>query len=131
MTRVLIIGFGHIGQSTINYLKDCDIWTKDKDDKITNISTGETLSELAQVKADYWIICVPGEKDGNIDTTLVNKYVQKAIDAGVEPIVRTTLPLYYEKQITYWPSFVTDYDTEEQSGLFRKCTSRNQCYFFR
>lgn len=113
MTKVLIIGWGHIGQSTVNYLKDCEIWYKDKGDECKNLRTGD-VSDITTLKADYWIICVPGEKDGNIDTTLVNKYVLEAIDAEVEPVVRTTLPLYYEMPITYWPSFVTDNDTEEQ-----------------
>lgn len=112
MTKVLIIGFGHIGQSTVNYLKNCEIWYKDKENECKNLSTGEKADA---VKADYWIICVPGEKDGNIDTSLVDKYVQEAIDAGAEPVVRTTIPLDYSRRgITYWPSFVTDYGTEEQ-----------------
>lgn len=113
MTKVLIVGFGHIGKATVNYLKDCEIWYKNEDDKCYNISSGEEVNE-SNVKADYWIICVPGEKDGNIDTSLVDKYVQEALANGAEPIVRTTLPLEYINNITYWPSFVTDYDTEEQ-----------------
>jgi len=114
VSKVLIVGFGHIGQSTVNYLKDCEIWAKDKDDKCWNIRTNDEVT-AEEVKADYWIICVPGEKDGKIDTTLVDKYVQEAIKAGAKPIIRTTLPLDYDRSdITYWPSFVTDYDIEEQ-----------------
>lgn len=114
---VLIVGWGHIGQATVGHLKDCEIWYKDKGDEYWNFRTGEVSKE---VKADYWVICVPGEKDGYIDTNLVDKYVELAKENGAEPIVRTTLPLDYEEDdsendvITYWPSFVTDYDTDEQ-----------------
>lgn len=111
----LIIGFGHIGEATTKYLKDLDIWVKDVEDKITNIKTGQTVSDPKEVGAKYWIICVPGVKDGDIDTSLVDKYVDMAKESGAEPIVRTTLPLDYNRSdITYWPSFVTDYDTDEQ-----------------
>ena len=112
MKKILVIGWGHIGQATVSHLKDCEIWYKDKGDEYWNLRTGATSKE---VKADYWVICVPGEKDGDIDTSLVGKYVELAKENGAEPIVRTTLPLDYKDDgITYWPSFVTDYDTDEQ-----------------
>lgn len=115
MEKVLIVGFGHIGQSTVGYLKDCEVWVKDKDDECRNLQTDEAATSAQAVKADYWIICVPGEEDGKIDTTLVDKYVELAKDCGAEPVIRTTLPLDYDvDDITYWPSFVTDYDTDEQ-----------------
>lgn len=110
--KILVIGWGHIGQATVSHLKDCEIWYKDKGDEYWNLRTGATSKE---VKADYWVICVPGEKDGYIDTNLVGKYVELAKENGAEPVVRTTLPLDYKgDDITYWPSFVTDYDTDEQ-----------------
>lgn len=113
--KVLIVGFGHIGQSTVKYLKDCEVWVKDKDDECRCSETHDLLSDPKEVGAKYWIICVPGEKDGFIDTNLVDKYVELAKDCGAEPVVRTTLSLdYKETDITYWPSFVTDYDTDEQ-----------------
>ena len=109
---VLIVGWGHIGQATVGHLKDCEIWYRDKGDEYWNFRTGEVSKE---VKANYWVIAVPGEKDGYIDTNLVGRYVELAKENGAEPIVRTTLPLdYKEDDITYWPSFVTDYDTDEQ-----------------
>ncbi len=126
MKKALIIGFGHVGQSTVKYLKDLEIWVKDKEDECKNLRTDEA-KKVEDVKADYWIICVPGERDGKISTDLVDEYICKAESCGAEPIVRTTLPLDYKgvfdskgvfeymwKNITYWPSFVTDYDTEEQ-----------------
>lgn len=115
MKKALIVGFGHVGQSTVKYLKDIEVWVKDKDDECRNLRTDEAEDNPMIVKADYWIICVPGEKDGKIDTKLVESYIKLAKDCGAETIVRTTLPLDYKwKNITYWPSFVTDYDTEEQ-----------------
>lgn len=125
---VLIVGFGHIGKSTMKYLKDLDIWVKDKEDVFTNVKTGQEEKDIKKVNAKYWIICVPGETDGekdgetekNIDTTLVEKYIDLAKKYGAEPIVRTTLPLGYRDDFktpvdfTYWPSFVTDYDNDEQ-----------------
>lgn len=112
--KLLVIGFGHIGQATVSHLKDCEIWYKDKGDECRSLRNNET-STTDSLKADYWIICVPGEKDGYIDTNLVGKYVELAKENGAEPVVRTTLPLdYKENGITYWPSFVTDYDTDEQ-----------------
>ena len=115
MKKALIVGFGHIGQSTIKYLKDLEIWVKDdEEDACKNLRTDE-IKTTKDLNADYWIICVPGETDGKIDTSLVEKYICKAEDNGAEPIVRTTLPFSYDfNDITYWPSFVTDYDTEEQ-----------------
>lgn len=115
MKKALIIGFGHIGQSTVKYLKDIEIWVKDKDDVCRNLRTDETEDNPMILKADYWIICVPGERDGKINTDLVEEYICNAESCGAEAIVRTTLPLDYKwKNITYWPSFITDYDTEEQ-----------------
>ena len=114
MKKALIVGFGHVGQSTIKYLKDLEIWVKDKEEKVTNLKTGEE-KKIEEVGADYWIICVPGVRDEKINVDLVEEYICKAESYGAEPIVRTTLPLDYKwKNITYWPSFVTDYDTEEQ-----------------
>ena len=60
MKKALIVGFGHVGQSTLKYLKNLDIWYMDKDYIPTN---GKEQLEVKDVKADYWIICVPGEKD--------------------------------------------------------------------
>lgn len=119
MEKALIIGFGHIGQSTVKYLKDLDIWVKDKEDVFRNLKTGQEVNDVQEVNAKYWIICVPGEKNGNIDTTLVEKYIDLAKKYGAEPIVRTTLPLYYDgdpnkNDFTYWPSFVTNCDNDEQ-----------------
>lgn len=112
MKKALIVGFGHVGQSTLKYLKNLDIWYMDKDYKPTN---GKEQLEVKDVNADYWIICVPGEKDGKIDIKLVEDYVCMAKTFGAEPIVRTTLPISYKHDdITYWPSFVTDYDNDEQ-----------------
>lgn len=112
MKKALIVGFGHIGQSTVKYLKNLDIWYMDKDYIPTN---GKEQIEVKDVNADYWIICVPGEKDGKIDIKLVEDYVCMAKSFGAEPIIRTTLPInYVHDDITYWPSFVTDYDNDEQ-----------------
>lgn len=119
MENALIVGFGHIGQSTLKYLKDLNIWVKDQEEVFTNVKTGQEEKDINKVNAKYWIICVPGEKNGDIDTTLVEKYIDMAKEYGAEPIVRTTLPLYYDgdpnkNDFTYWPSFVTDNDNDEQ-----------------
>lgn len=119
MENALIVGFGHIGQSTLKYLKDLNIWVKDQEEVFTNVKTGQEEEDINKVNARYWIICVPGEKNGEIDTTLVEKYIDMAKEHGAEPIVRTTLPLYYgddsnKNDFTYWPSFVTDNDNDEQ-----------------
>lgn len=115
MKKALIVGFGHVGQSTVKYLKDIEVWVKDKDDEVRSLTTGEVKDNPMIIKADYWIICVPGVKDGKINTELVEEYICNAESCGAQPIVRTTLPLDYKrKNITYWPSFVTDYNTEEQ-----------------
>ena len=115
MENALIVGFGHIGQSTLKYLKDLNIWVKDKEEVFTNVKTGQEEKDINKVNARYWIICVPGEKNGDIDTTLVEKYIDMAKEYGAEPIVRTTLPFCYNRDdFTYWPSFVTDNDNDEQ-----------------
>lgn len=119
MENALIVGFGHIGQSTLKYLKDLNIWVKDQEEVYRNIRTNEEEKDINNINARYWIICVPGEKNGDIDTTLVEKYIDRAKEYGAEPIVRTTLPLYYDgdpnkNDFTYWPSFVTDNDNDEQ-----------------
>lgn len=115
MENALIVGFGHIGQSTLKYLKDLNIWVKDQEEVFTNVKTGQEEKDINKVNAKYWIICVPGEKNGNIDTTLVEKYIDMAKEYGAEPIVRTTLPFCYNRgDFTYWPSFVTDNDNDEQ-----------------
>ena len=115
MENALIVGFGHIGQSTLKYLKDLNIWVKDKEAVFTNIKTGQEEEDINEINAKYWIICVPGEKNGDIDTTLVEKYIDMAKEYGAEPIVRTTLPFCYNRSdFTYWPSFVTDNDNDEQ-----------------
>lgn len=113
MEKAVIIGFGHIGKTTLKYLKDLEVWVKDKEDVFRNLETREEEKEVKDAK--YWIICVPGERDGKINTDLVEEYICKAESCGAEAIVRTTLPLDYKwKDITYWPSFVTDYDKDEQ-----------------
>lgn len=113
MEKAVIIGFGHIGKTTLKYLKDLEVWVKDKEDVFRNVETREEVKEVKDAK--YWIICVPGEKDGHIDTTLVEKYIDEAKAKGAESIVRTTLPLGCTRNdFTYWPSFVTDYDRDEQ-----------------
>lgn len=115
MENALIVGFGHIGQSTLKYLKDLNIWVKDQEEVFTNVKTGQEEKDINKVNAKYWIICVPGEKNGDIDTTLVEKYIDMAKEYGAEPIVRTTLPFCYNRSdFTYWPSFVTDNDNDEQ-----------------
>ena len=115
MENALIVGFGHIGQSTLKYLKDLNIWVKDQEEVFTNVKTGQEEKDINKVNAKYWIICVPGEKNGDIDTTLVEKYIDMAKEYGAEPIVRTTLPFHYNRSdFTYWPSFVTDNDNDEQ-----------------
>lgn len=115
MENALIVGYGHIGQSTLKYLKDLNIWIKDKEAVFTNIKTGQEEEDPSEVNARYWIICVPGENNGNIDITLVEKYIDMAKEYGAEPIVRTTLPFRYNRSdFTYWPSFVTDNDSDEQ-----------------
>lgn len=115
MENALIIGFGHIGKSTLKYLKDLNIWVKDKEEIFTNIKTGQEEEDINKINARYWIICVPGEKNGEIYTTLVEKYIDMAKEHGAEPIVRTTLPFHYNRSdFTYWPSFVTDNDSDEQ-----------------
>ena len=115
MENALIVGFGHIGQSTLKYLKDLNIWVKDQEEVFTNVKTGQEEKDINKVNARYWIICVPGEKNGDIDTTLVEKYIDMAKEYGAEPIVRTTLPFHYNRSdFTYWPSFVTDNDNDEQ-----------------
>lgn len=115
MENALIVGFGHIGQSTLKYLKDLNIWVKDKEEVFTNVKTGQEEEDPSEINARYWIICVPGEKNGEIDTTLVEKYIDMAKKYGAEPIVRTTLPFRYNRSdFTYWPSFVTDNDSDEQ-----------------
>lgn len=120
MENALIIGFGHIGQSTMKYLKDLDIWVKDKEEVFRNFHTRQEEKDVNKVNAKYWIICVPGvtnvgKKDEDIDTELVEKYIDMAKKYGAEPIVRTTLPLCYNRDdFTYWPSFVTDTDNDEQ-----------------
>ena len=115
MENALIVGFGHIGQSTLKYLKDLNIWVKDKEEVYRNIRTNEEEEYPSNINARYWIICVPGEKNGDIDTTLVEKYIDMAKEYGAEPIVRTTLPFRYNRSdFTYWPSFVTDNDNDEQ-----------------
>lgn len=115
MENALIVGFGHIGQSTLKYLKDLNIWVKDQEEVFTNVKTGQEEKDINKVNAKYWIICVPGEKNGEIDTTLVEKYIDMAKEYGAEPIVRTTLPFRYNRSdFTYWPSFVTDNDSDEQ-----------------
>ena len=115
MENALIVGFGHIGQSTLKYLKDLNIWVKDKEAVYRNVKTGQEEEDPSEVNARYWIICVPGENNGNIDTTLVEKYIDMAKKYGAEPIVRTTLPFRYNRSdFTYWPSFVTDNDNDEQ-----------------
>lgn len=114
MENAIIVGFGHIGQSTLKYLKDLNIWVKDKEAVFTNVKTGQE-EDPSEINARYWIICVPGEKNGEIDTTLVEKYIDMAKKYGAEPIVRTTLPFRYNRSdFTYWPSFVTDNDSDEQ-----------------
>ena len=115
MENALIVGFGHIGQSTLKYLKDLNVWVKDQEEVFTNVKTGQEEKDINKVNAKYWIICVPGEKNGDIDTTLVEKYIDMAKEYGAEPIVRTTLPFCYNRSdFTYWPSFVTDNDNDEQ-----------------
>lgn len=115
MENALIVGFGHIGQSTLKYLKDLNIWVKDQEEVYRNVNTGQEEEDINEVNARYWIICVPGEKNGEIDTTLVEKYIDMAKEHGAEPIVRTTLPFRYNRSdFTYWPSFVTDNDNDEQ-----------------
>lgn len=115
MENALIVGFGHIGQSTLKYLKDLNIWVKDKEAVFTNVKTGQEEEDINEINAKYWIICVPGEKNSEIDTTLVEKYIDMAKKYGAEPIVRTTLPFRYNRNdFTYWPSFVTDNDNDEQ-----------------
>lgn len=115
MENALIVGFGHIGQSTLKYLKDLNIWVKDKEAVFTNVKTRQEEEDPSEINARYWIICVPGEKNGEIDTTLVEKYIDMAKKYGAEPIVRTTLPFRYNRSdFTYWPSFVTDNDNDEQ-----------------
>lgn len=115
MENALIVGFGHIGRSTLKYLKDLNIWVKDKETVFTNVKTGQEEEDPSEINARYWIICVPGEKNGEIDTTLVEKYIDMAKKYGAEPIVRTTLPFRYNRSdFTYWPSFVTDNDNDEQ-----------------
>lgn len=115
MENALIVGFGHIGQSTLKYLKDLNIWVKDQEEVYRNVNTGQEEEDINEVNARYWIICVPGEKNGEIDTTLVEKYIDMAKEHGAEPIVRTTLPFCYNRgDLTYWPSFVTDNDNDEQ-----------------
>lgn len=115
MENVIIVGFGHIGQSTLKYLKDLNIWVKDKEEVYRNVKTGQEEEDPSEINARYWIICVPGEKNGEIDTTLVEKYIDMAKEYGAEPIVRTTLPFCYNRSdFTYWPSFVTDNDSDEQ-----------------
>lgn len=114
MEKAVIIGYGHIGKTTLKYLKNLEVWVKDKDGVCKNVETREEAPEVKDAK--YWIICVPGEKNGHIETSLVDKYIDEAQKAGAEAIVRTTLPLGYEVKntFTYWPSFVTDYDRDEQ-----------------
>ena len=115
MENALIVGFGHIGQSTLKYLKGLNIWVKDQEEVFTNVKTGQEEEDPSEINARYWIICVPGEKNGEIDITLVEKYINMAKEYGAEPIVRTTLPLCYNRSdFTYWPSFVTDNDNDEQ-----------------
>lgn len=115
MENVIIVGFGHIGQSTLKYLKDLNIWVKDQEEVYRNVKTGQEEEYPSEINAKYWIICVPGEKNGEIDTTLVEKYIDMAKKYGAEPIVRTTLPFRYNRSdFTYWPSFVTDNDSDEQ-----------------
>ena len=112
--KILVVGYGNIGQHLCNELKspvtEIKVYDKfKKKEDCAEFPLASNLSEFANEKFDYTFICVPTEMlpDGSCDTsqvedavtTVYNKIKSRVIILKSTVPVGTTERLIFEKDI--------------------------------